>query len=118
MQFSGSVEFSFKIDKHHFKQHFYLTSLSPQSKFVGILGFDFIQKFNIILHPKEQFCMYNQNKIMLTSHAQNETSDSNVPEENLNQIKPANQNYDNIPLISKTSLTNNLYPQINVMMLN
>lgn len=106
VQFSGSVEFGFKIDKHHFKQTFYLTPLNPQSQFVGILGFDFIQKFNIILHPKEKFLMYHNCKIDLLNPAQELSVDSRDTIEKVNHNTSMSNDKISKSATSQTSLTN------------
>ena len=58
VKFLGCVEFIIKISNKNFKHNFYIISLQNHTKFVGILGFDFITKFNIQIKPESNLCTF------------------------------------------------------------
>lgn len=52
VHFHGCIELSFKIKNKFFKHPFYLVDLSPLSRFLGILGFEFFKKHNLHFDEK------------------------------------------------------------------
>lgn len=58
LNFYSCVEISFKIQKKFFKHSFYLSDIHSKS-FHGILGYDFITQFNVILLPHQNKCQIN-----------------------------------------------------------
>lgn len=63
VHFQACVEFTFKLNNVRFKHLFYVINLHNEQNFTGILGYDFITKVNLKLHPAEKFCSINDLKI-------------------------------------------------------
>lgn len=63
----GSIECSLKISNNFYKHHFHIVELPPTSLFQGILGYDFIKKFNIIISPKDEILVVDNHEVKLLS---------------------------------------------------
>lgn len=62
LTFSACTEISMKINKNNFKQVFYVSDFS-QHQFDGLLGFDFISKYNVILDPSQNKAIFQNFEI-------------------------------------------------------
>jgi len=58
VKYNACVQLSFKIEKFFFKHPMFLVDLPDSSNFHIILGYDFIYKNNIILHPSQNILLY------------------------------------------------------------
>lgn len=68
VQFRGCADISFKINKQHFRHNIYLSTISENSPFTAILGYDFISKYNILIFPDNGCCKLGNEIIYFNNH--------------------------------------------------
>lgn len=67
----GSIECSLKINTAFFRHHFYIIQMPQSSPFNGILGYDFIKKFNLTLSPSDDLLWIDHHEVKLLSAKNN-----------------------------------------------
>lgn len=92
VKFHGCIDMSFKINKINFKHNFYISTLSKNSSFDALLGYEFITKHNVLIFPEMGFCKISNNFVYFNNHEGNKYNAqvSEIFQNNINAIsKPA-----------------------------
>lgn len=74
VEFNGCAEISFKVGKHRFRHPLYLFNLKSTANFTGILGFDFLRKFNVVIFPEIEACKIKHDFIYFSNRSSNSNS--------------------------------------------
>lgn len=107
VKFYGCVQFTFKVGKLFFNQAFYTVDIDENSSFQGILGFDFIKKYNIILDIKSNNLQCKGSVIPLwVSDSSLEGSSNHISKQNM--CKKSNVNNNDFDLDNCNSKKNNV----------
>ena len=95
---AGCIKLSFKIGKTHFKHVFYLIDIPENSKFIGILGFDFLKTHRVLIDLRENLIQINDCNVDIHDAIQ-EKDIKNIQKiriNNTSEIPNSNLNSDNI----------------------
>ena len=84
VHFSACIQISIKIQNKSYPHHFYIVDIPSSSEFISILGFDFINKFHMILDLQKNTIQINHNTIPLINFANLNPHTHNV---NCNPVK-------------------------------
>ena len=71
VKFMGCIDLSFKIKTAHFRHPMYICNFGDEAIFEGLLGFDFIRKFNLVIVPDIECCKINNIYIPFTNRKSN-----------------------------------------------
>jgi len=105
--YHGCINISFKISKFSFKHIFYLVNMPQNSKFNMLLGFDFLQKNNILIDSGNNVLLYHNSSIsMLPINKKNDTSHII---NNSNENQPTIYNGVDQSITDNSSLNNSSY---------
>ena len=63
VKFIGCVDISFKINSAHYRHPMFICEFNSSSSFDGLLGFDFIRKYNLVIIPDIESCKINNEYI-------------------------------------------------------
>ena len=66
VKFIGCVD-TFKINSALYRHPLFISAFNPSSSFDGLLGFDFIRKYNIVIIPDIESCKINYKYILFVT---------------------------------------------------
>ena len=78
---AGCIKLSFKIGKTNFKHNFFLIDVPETSKFVGILGFDFLKTHRVLIDLENSQVKFNDCQVDIFG---------TIPEENAEEVRVNN----------------------------
>ena len=82
IHFSACIQTSIKIQNKSYSHNFYIVDIPESSDFQGILGYDFINKYHIILDMHRNILEINNTTVPLHFAANNESLTNNVANTN------------------------------------
>lgn len=86
---SGCIQLTFKIGKLFYKHSFFLIDIPEYSKFIGILGFDFLKTHNVIIDLHNNKIKINNNILeILDSVSSQDVDVSQLQVNTISQINP------------------------------